>query len=52
MRYGISESNTAFIDGQNLYLGTTFDKWKVDLVKLRIYLKNIIPNYEEIKKVM
>ena len=34
------ESNIAFIDGQNLHLGTTSNKWKVDLVKLRIYLKD------------
>lgn len=34
------ESNIAFIDGQNLHLGTTQDNWKVDLKKLRIYLKD------------
>ncbi|MEI8249461.1 MAG: NYN domain-containing protein [Candidatus Taylorbacteria bacterium] len=34
------KSNIAFIDGQNLHLGTTFNNWKVDLVKLRIYLKD------------
>ena len=32
-------SNIAFVDGQNLYLGTKEDGWKVDLVKFRIYLK-------------
>ncbi len=35
------EINLAFIDGQNLYLGTTqnSDKsWRVDLVKFRIHL--------------
>ncbi len=34
--------NIAFIDGQNLHMGTTLDKetpWKIDLVKFRIYLK-------------
>jgi len=33
-------NNFAFIDGQNLYLGTAQDKWKVDLRKLRVYLKD------------
>ena len=34
------EHNLAFIDGQNLYMGTTSDKpsWKVDLKKFREYL--------------
>ena len=34
------ENNLAFIDGQNLYLGTTTgkNKWIVDLAKFRIYL--------------
>lgn len=32
------ENNLAFIDGQNLYLGTKQDNWSVDLQKLRIYL--------------
>lgn len=36
----IKISNIAFIDGQNLHLGTTQDGWKVDLKKLRIYLKD------------
>jgi hypothetical protein len=33
--------NQAFIDGQNLFLGTTqsSDPWKVDLYKFRIYLR-------------
>ena len=37
----IDNKNYAFIDGQNLYLGTTkSDKpWKVDLSKFRVYLK-------------
>ncbi len=34
------ESNIAFIDGQNLHLGTTQENWKIDLKKLRIYLKD------------
>lgn len=34
------ENNLAFIDGQNLHLGTTQDNWKVDLQKFRIYLKD------------
>lgn len=35
------ENNFAFIDGQNLHLGTTLsDKsWKVDLFKFKIYLE-------------
>lgn len=35
--------NLAFIDGQNLYLGTTKDgvpPWQVNLIKFRTYLKN------------
>lgn len=31
--------NTAYIDGQNLYLGTTTDGWKVDLFKFRKFLQ-------------
>jgi len=34
------ENNLAFIDGQNLYLGTKQDNWSIDLSKLRIYLKD------------
>jgi uncharacterized LabA/DUF88 family protein len=33
------EKNLAFIDGQNLHLGTTHDNWRVDHNKFRIYLK-------------
>lgn len=35
-----SENNLAFIDGQNLYLGTISEKpsWKIDLFKFREYL--------------
>jgi hypothetical protein len=34
------EQNLAFIDGQNLYRGTTMTnpKWEVDLFKFRKYL--------------
>ncbi len=34
------EKNLAFIDGQNLHLGTTQSGWKIDLGKFRIYLKD------------
>jgi uncharacterized LabA/DUF88 family protein len=35
-------NNQAFVDAQNLYLGTTKAKssWKVDLAKFRIYLRD------------
>lgn len=38
-----SESNLAFIDGQNLYMGTAKREqgaWKVDLKRFRTYLKD------------
>lgn len=35
-----NETNLAFIDGQNLHLGTIQDGWKIDLNKFRIYLKD------------
>ncbi|MDD2486945.1 MAG: NYN domain-containing protein [Candidatus Gracilibacteria bacterium] len=34
------EYNIAFIDGQNLHLGTSSENWKVDFNKFRIYLKD------------
>lgn len=34
------ENNLAFIDGQNLHLGTMQNDWRVDLQKFRIYLKD------------
>lgn len=34
------ESNLAFIDGQNLHLGTTQSGWKIDHKKFRTYLKD------------
>jgi len=37
------EDNFAFIDGQNLYMGTTKSSkksWKINLKKFRIYLQN------------
>ena len=36
-------NNYAFIDGQNLHMGTSkklIDPWSIDLAKLRIYLKD------------
>ncbi len=35
------ENNLAFVDGQNLYMGTrgTDSPWTVDLVRFRIYLE-------------
>jgi len=36
----MKEKNLAFIDGQNLHLGTTQNNWKVDLYRLRVYLKD------------
>jgi len=36
------ENNFAFVDGQNLYLGTTKSKegWRINLAKFRIYLQS------------
>ena len=37
------ENNFAFIDGQNLYMGTTKSSkksWRINLKKFRIYLQN------------
>lgn len=34
------KSNIAFIDGQNLYLGTQQNEWKIDSYKFRTYLKD------------
>lgn len=36
-----SDNNIAFIDGQNLFLGTNRaeDKWNINLAKFRIYLE-------------
>ena len=34
------KNNIAFIDGQNLYLGTKQDGWSIDLSKLKIYLQD------------
>lgn len=36
----VKEKNVAFIDGQNLYLGTRQDSWVVDLPKFRVYLRD------------
>ena len=38
----MDKNNYAFIDGQNLYMGTTKrenDPWKIDLARFRIYLE-------------
>ncbi len=36
----LPENNFAFIDGQNLYLGTKDDGWKVDLERFKKYLSD------------
>lgn len=35
--------NLAYVDGQNLFMGTTraADSWKIDLTRLRIYLRDL-----------
>ena len=33
-------NNQAFIDGQNLYMNTSVNNWKVDLRRFRIYLRD------------
>jgi hypothetical protein len=35
-----TQKNYAFIDGQNLHLGTIKNGWKIDHKKLRVYLKD------------
>lgn len=40
MEEKIKIKNLAFIDGQNLHLGTKESGWKVDFVKFRIYLRD------------
>jgi len=37
---GNKQSNSAFIDGQNLYLGTRTTGWSIDYKKFRVYLKD------------
>ncbi len=41
-KYAIREKNYAFIDGQNLHMGTTSvkDPWKINFKKFRIFLKD------------
>lgn len=34
------ENNYAFIDAQNMYMGTRDDGWSVDVFRLRIYLRD------------
>lgn len=41
MQHGVNENNFAFIDGQNLYLGTVKGhNFKIDYSKFRNYLEN------------
>ncbi len=35
-----NENNYAFIDGQNLYVGTKHENWSIDYERLSIYLKD------------
>lgn len=35
----VVKRNYAFVDAQNLHLGTREDGWDIDLAKFRIYLK-------------
>jgi uncharacterized LabA/DUF88 family protein len=35
----MQERNIAFIDGQNLHLGTAHENWKIDFSRFRIYLR-------------
>lgn len=39
-RYNVWVKNLAFIDGQNLHLGTKETGWSVDYKKFRVYLKD------------
>ncbi len=41
--YNSAMSNIAYIDGQNLFMGTTksANPWKVDLSRFRIYLRDL-----------
>lgn len=42
MKYKNQNKNYAFIDGQNLYMGTAkldVNPWKIDLVRFRLYLE-------------
>lgn len=34
----MNQANIAFIDGQNLHLGTKSDGWEMDLARFRVYL--------------
>ena len=40
MEEKVKINNLAFIDGQNLHMGTKECGWKVDFAKFRIYLKD------------
>ncbi|MDD2907303.1 MAG: NYN domain-containing protein [Candidatus Gracilibacteria bacterium] len=35
----LQEKNIAFIDGQNLHLGTSSENWKIDFKRFRMYLE-------------
>jgi hypothetical protein len=35
----MTERNIAFIDGQNLHLGTAHENWKIDFARFRVYLR-------------
>ena len=35
----LPENNIAFIDSQNLHLGTMSEKWKIDFQRFRVYLR-------------
>jgi hypothetical protein len=34
-----TEKNIAFVDAQNLHLGTNTENWQIDFARFRIYLK-------------
>jgi hypothetical protein len=46
------EKNLAFIDGQNLHLGTKESGWKVDLNKFKVYLKDKFSGDGDYKKII
>jgi hypothetical protein len=35
----LPENNIAFIDSQNLHLGTMSENWKIDFQRFRVYLR-------------
>ena len=40
MKKNKRENNIAFIDGQNLYMGTASEDWQIDFKRFRIYLRD------------